>query len=74
MTSRKRASRSDDERLNLRNTKSLGIVSQLEKDVPKAATNLSLNQISLSSSQPRKYFDSEKMQQLVESVRRDGIL
>jgi ParB family chromosome partitioning protein len=49
-------------------------VSQLEKDVPKAATNLSLNQISLSSSQPRKYFDSEKMQQLVESVRRDGIL
>ncbi len=74
MTSRKRATRSDDERLNLRNTKSLGIVSQLEKDVPKAATNLSLNQISLSSSQPRKYFDSEKMQQLVESVRRDGIL
>jgi len=49
-------------------------VSQLEKDVPKAATNLSLNQISLSSSQPRKYFDSQKMQQLVESVRRDGIL
>ena len=74
MISRKRATRSDDERLNLRNTKSLGIVSQLEKDVPKAATNLSLNQISLSSSQPRKYFDSEKMQQLVESVRRDGIL
>ena len=74
MISRKRATRSDDERLNLRNTKSLGIVSQLEKDVPKAATNLSLNQISLSSSQPRKYFDSEKMQQLVESVRHDGIL
>jgi ParB family chromosome partitioning protein len=74
MTPRKRSTRSDDDRLNLRNTKSVGIVSQLEEDVKDAATNLPLDKISLSPSQPRKYFDSEKMQQLVESVRRDGIL
>ncbi len=74
MTPRKRSTRSDDDRLNLRNTKSVGIVSQLEEDVPNAATNLPLDKISLSPSQPRKYFDSEKMQRLAESVRRDGIL
>lgn len=74
MTPRKRSTRSDDDRLNLRNTKSVGIVSQLSEDVKDAATNLPLDKISLSPSQPRKYFDSEKMQQLVESVRRDGIL
>jgi ParB family chromosome partitioning protein len=74
MTPRKRSTRSDDDRLNLRNIKSVGIVSQLSEDVPNAATNLPLDKISLSPSQPRKYFDSEKMQQLVESVRRDGIL
>jgi len=74
MTPRKRSTRSDDDRLNLRNTKSVGIVSQLEEDVPNAATNLPLDKISLSPSQPRTYFDSEKMQRLAESVRRDGIL
>jgi ParB family chromosome partitioning protein len=46
----------------------------LEEDVPNTATNLPLDKISLSPSQPRKYFDSGKMQQLVESVKRDGIL
>ncbi len=33
-----------------------------------------LAKISLNPAQPRRYFDPEKMQQLVESVRRDGIL
>jgi ParB family chromosome partitioning protein len=37
-------------------------------------TTLPLTEISLSSSQPRRYFDPDKHQQLVESVRRDGIL
>lgn len=40
-----------------------------------AATNiLPINRLSLPQSQPRKYFDAQRMQQLVESVKRDGIL
>lgn len=37
-------------------------------------TVVSVEWIVLPQSQPRKYFDEQKMQQLIESVRRDGIL
>lgn len=40
-----------------------------------ASTNtIPINHISLPQSQPRKYFDGQRMQQLVESVKRDGVL
>lgn len=40
-----------------------------------ASTNtIPIDHISLPQSQPRKYFDAQRMQQLVESVKRDGIL
>ncbi|MCT7953314.1 ParB/RepB/Spo0J family partition protein [Ancylothrix sp. C2] len=39
-----------------------------------AKTSVSLLSIELPSSQPRRYFDSQAMQSLVESIKRDGIL
>ena len=41
---------------------------------PTAEKQLSIESIELPSSQPRRYFDSQAMQALVESVKTDGIL
>lgn len=70
-TTRSRTEKSDDaSRLQLKN---LGLVNQLESQ-GSGTTTLPLTEISLSSSQPRRYFDPDRHQQLVESVKRDGIL
>ena len=70
-TSRSRTTKTDDaDRLKLKN---VGVVNQLEAE-PAGTTTLPLSEISLSSSQPRRYFDPDKHKQLVESVKRDGIL
>lgn len=70
-----RQRRSSGKRLNIDvNAEAVGIVSQLAGVATEPANTISLNQISLSSSQPRRYFDPDKHKQLVESVKRDGIL
>jgi len=70
-TPRSRTEKPDDaSRLQLRNT---GLVNHLESQ-GSGTTTLPLTEISLSSSQPRRYFDPDKHSSLVESVRRDGIL
>lgn len=51
-----------------------GVAALLGDDEPEPTQELSLTQIELPSSQPRKYFDPEKMAQLVDSVREKGIL
>lgn len=38
------------------------------------ATNAPIEKISTSSTQPRKYFDETKMEQLIESIRQHGVL
>lgn len=56
----------------------VGIFSSLEgkekQETPAPTTTLSLDKISRNPAQPRRYFDPDKQRQLVESVRRDGIL
>lgn len=72
--------KSDNERLKLKNTEALkpiGVVSQLEaqEELNQATSNkVSIEQIFLPSSQPRKWFAPIKMQELVESIKKDGIL
>jgi ParB family chromosome partitioning protein len=75
-SNRKRTTRSRTEKLNdvdRLQLKNLGLVNQLESQAS-GTTTLPLTEISLSSSQPRRYFDPDKHQQLVASVKRDGIL
>ncbi|HEY9845395.1 MAG TPA: ParB/RepB/Spo0J family partition protein [Candidatus Caenarcaniphilales bacterium] len=47
---------------------------QFEPEVPSDKQNLSIESITLPASQPRRYFDPEKLRQLAESVRQHGIL
>ncbi|MFN6496195.1 MAG: ParB/RepB/Spo0J family partition protein [Nostoc sp. DedQUE01] len=54
--------------------KPVGLLTQLDENPPEPTNTITLEQISLPHSQPRRYFDPEKQQQLVESVKRDGIL
>ena len=63
----------------LTSDKPVGIFSSLEaasdsSTAPSSKSTVPLAKISLSSSQPRRYFDPEKHKQLVESVKRDGVL
>ncbi len=71
-----RPSRKREERLKIDDeTPSVGVVSQLMGTTPLPRTNsVSLDRIILPSSQPRRYFDPDKQQQLVESIKREGIL
>lgn len=52
----------------------VGIFSSLEAASDSSKSTVPLAKISLSSSQPRRYFSQELHKQLVESVKRDGIL
>jgi ParB family chromosome partitioning protein len=64
--------KSQPDRMTLKNTSAVGIVSQLAAN---SATNtIPIKRIVLPDSQPRKYFAPEKMQQLVESIKTEGIL
>ncbi|MEP0755219.1 ParB/RepB/Spo0J family partition protein [Trichocoleus sp. Lan] len=79
-TTKTQRAKSDNDRLKLRNTeavKPIGVFSQLEaqEELNQATANkVPIEQISLPSSQPRKWFAPDKMQQLVESIKKDGIL
>ncbi|HEY9830838.1 MAG TPA: ParB/RepB/Spo0J family partition protein [Stenomitos sp.] len=67
-------------RLSLSNTKAVqpqGIVDQLDsfsEAAPITTNAIPLAKIKLPDAQPRKYFDPKKLKQLVESIRKDGIL
>jgi hypothetical protein len=55
--------RASGKRLNIDvNAETVGIVSQLAGVATEPANTIFLNQISLSSSQPRRYFDPQKAQ------------
>ncbi|TBR56415.1 chromosome partitioning protein ParB, partial [Westiellopsis prolifica IICB1] len=52
-----------------------GVEDLLTMDVePNQTTTASINKIQTSSNQPRRYFDPNKMAQLVQSVKEHGIL
>lgn len=45
-----------------------------DDEAPSSSQSLPLEKISISSNQPRRYFDPEKMEQLTQSIREHGIL
>jgi ParB family transcriptional regulator, chromosome partitioning protein len=49
-------------------------VSDTDPEKLRSAQTLPIDQIQLPAKQPRRYFDSEKQQQLTESIQEHGIL
>lgn len=66
--STRRATRPPAERSKLKN------VALFSADDDVVPSTVALDKIALPSTQPRRYFDKEAMQSLVESVKKDGIL
>lgn len=72
MSSTRRQSQSRPSRSKIEKPK--GLLTQLDENPPEATNTLPLEQISQRADQPRRYFSPEAMQQLVESVKVNGIL
>lgn len=68
MSPARRGSQPPADRSRLKN------VALFKEDEPTTPTNVPLDKIVLPSTQPRRYFDPQAMQSLVDSVKRDGIL
>lgn len=49
-------------------------ITQIRKDEPKAASTLAIDQIVPNRMQPRTIFDDEKIRELADSIREDGVI